>query len=313
MARAMWKGAIQFGLVTIPVKLYLATESDYTIRFNMLHEKDNSRIQMKTWCPVEDKPISRADTVKGYEYSPGEYVVITDEDLEKVPLKTVRSIEIEQFTKVDDEESDNTRFVKQAYFVEPDKIGRKPFYLLRSVLQDEGLKAICKVVIKDREALAALDPFADTMLLTTLHWPDEIRSTKELDLPDEDYDFKPAELAMARQLVSAMTGEFNPAEYKDEYRDALMQVIESKVEGHEVKAPEPAEETGKLVDLMAALEASVNAAKAARAGDKPVSVAEAKKARAKKSDDEKPAARKRAAKADDEAEAAPAKRRRKTA
>src|SRR3954462_11476060 len=279
VARAMWKGAIQFGLVTIPVKLYLATESDYTIRFHMLHEKDKSRIQMKTWCPVEDEPISRSDTVKGYEYAPGEYVVITDEDLEKVPLKTVRSIEIEQFTKADDEEAANTRFVKQAYYIEPDKIGRKPFYLLRSVLQEEGLKAICKVVIKDREALASLDPFGDTMLLTTLHWPDEIRSTDELDLPDEDYDFKPAELAMARQLVSAMTAEFNAAEYKDEYRDALMKVIESKVEGHEVTAPEPAEETGKLVDLMAALEASVNAAKAARAGEKPVSVAEAKKAR----------------------------------
>ena len=316
MARAMWKGAIQFGLVTIPVKLYLATESDYTIRFNMLHEKDHSRIQMKTWCPVEDAPISRADTVKGYEYAPGEYVVITDEDLEKVPLKTMRSIEIEQFTKADDEEAAKTRFVKQAYYVEPDKIGRKPFYLLKSVLQEEGLKAICKVVIKDREALAALDPFADTMLLTTLHWPDEIRSTGELDLPDEDYEFKPAELAMARQLVSAMTGEFNPAEYKDEYRDALMGVIESKVAGHEVKAPEPVEEGGKLIDLMAALEASVNAAKAARAGDKPVSVAEAKKARAGKADagGSSAAARAGAGTAVSEADAAPARtRKRKTA
>jgi DNA end-binding protein Ku len=311
----MWKGAIQFGLVTIPVKLYLATESDYTIRFNMLHADDLSRIQMKTWCPVEDKPISRADTVKGYEYSPGEYVVITDEDLEKVPLKTVRSIEIEQFTKADDEEAEKTRFVKQAYYVEPDKIGRKPFYLLRSVLQEEGLKAICKVVIKDREALASLDPFADTMLLTTLHWPDEIRATSELDLPDEDYDFKPAELAMARQLVSAMTGEFNASEYKDEYRDALMQVIESKIEGHEVKAVEQPEETGKLIDLMAALEASVNAAKAARSADKPVSVAEAKKARAGKTAEKATAGkRKTAAKADDEAEeAAPKTRKRKTA
>jgi DNA end-binding protein Ku len=311
----MWKGAIQFGLVTIPVKLYLATESDYTIRFNMLHADDLARIQMKTWCPVEDKPISRADTVKGYEYSPGEYVVITDEDLEKVPLKTVRSIEIEQFTKADDEEAEKTRFVKQAYYVEPDKIGRKPFYLLRSVLQEEGLKAICKVVIKDREALASLDPFADTMLLTTLHWPDEIRATSELDLPDEDYDFKPAELAMARQLVSAMTGEFNASEYKDEYRDALMQVIESKIEGHEVKAVEQPEETGKLIDLMAALEASVNAAKAARSADKPVSVAEAKKARAGKTAEKATAGkRKTAAKADDEAEeAAPKTRKRKTA
>jgi DNA end-binding protein Ku len=317
VARAMWKGAIQFGLVTIPVKLYLATESDYTIRFNMLHAKDLTRIQMKTWCPEEDKPISRADTVKGYEYSPGEYVVITDEDLEKVPLKTVRSIEIEQFTKADDEDADNTRFVKQAYYIEPDKIGRKPFYLLRSVLQEENLKAICKVVIKDREALASLDPFGDTMLLTTLHWPDEIRSTTELDLPDEEFDFKPAELAMARQLVSAMTGEFNAEDYKDEYRDALMSVIESKIEGHEVKAPEKVEDGGKLVDLMAALEASVNAAKASRAGDKPVSVADAKKAReGKGAAAEKATAAKgrKAAKADED-EAAPARpaRKRKTA
>ena len=231
VARAMWKGAIQFGLVTIPVKLYLATESK-GISFNMLHKDDLSRIQMKVWCPVEDEPISRGDTVKGYEYSPGEYVVITDEDLEKVPLKTVRSIEIEQFTKA--ERDDNAvRFVKTAYYVEPDKIGRKAFYLLKSVLEDEGLTAICKVVIKDREALAALDPFGDTMLMTTLHWPDEIRSTDELDLPAEEFDFKPAELAMAKQLVSAMTGEFDPAQYKDEYREALETIIEAKVEGKE--------------------------------------------------------------------------------
>jgi DNA end-binding protein Ku len=143
------------------------------------------------------------------------------------------------------------------------------------------------------------------MLLTTLHWPDEVRSTSELDLPDEDYDFKPAELAMARQLVSAMTGEFNAAEYKDEYRDALMQVIESKIEGHEVKAPEPTEEGGKLIDLMAALEASVKASKAARDVDKPVSVSEAKKARAgraAKDADTKPVARARKAAHDDESD-----------
>ncbi len=193
MARAMWKGAIQFGLVTIPVKLYLATESK-GIAFNMLHKDDLSRIQMKIVCPVEDEVISRSETVKGYEYSPGEYVVITDEDLDNVPLKTVRSIEIEQFTKAERDDA-NVRFVKSAYYLEPDKVGRKAFYLLRSVLEDEGLTAICKVVIKDREALAAIDPFGDTMLMTTLHWPDEIRSTAELDLGDEEFTFKPAELA----------------------------------------------------------------------------------------------------------------------
>ncbi len=323
MARAMWKGAIQFGLVTIPVKLYLATESSYQVRFNMLHEKDLSRIQMKTYCPVDDDVISRSDTVKGYEYAPDKYVVITDEDLEKVPLKTVRSIEIEQFTKAERDDT-NTKFVKQAYYIEPDKIGRKAFYLLKSVLAEEGLTAICKVVIKDREALASLDPFADTMLLTTLHWPDEIRSTKDLDLPEEEPDFKPAELAMAKQLVSAMTGEFEPEKYHDEYREALMKVIEAKMEGHEAVVAEPVEETGNLIDLMAALEASVNATKAAR-DDTPVSVADAKKARASRSEaDEKPAAKKsatrrssKAADADDAEEPAAAasgrSRRRKSA
>jgi DNA end-binding protein Ku len=260
--------------------------------------------------------------VKGYEYAPDQYVVITDEDLEKVPLKTVRTIEIEQFTKAEREDT-NTRFVKQAYFIEPDKIGRKAFYLLKSVLADEGLTAICKVVIKDREALAAMDPFSDTMILTTLHWPDEIRSTNELDLPDEEPDFKPAELAMAKQLVSSMTGEFEPENYKDEYRDALMQVIEAKVEGHEAVAPEPAEEAGNLIDLMAALEASVKSAKAARSGEAPVSVSEAKKEREKRSADRdeekkpaKAASRRKAAKDDEEEPAAASggrSRRRKSA
>ena len=125
--------------------------------------------------------LARSETVKGYEYAPGEYVVVTDEDLENVPLKTVRSIEIEQFTKAERDDA-TVRFVKSAYYLEPDKVGRKAFYLLKSVLEDEGLTAICKVVIKDREALAAIDPFGDTMLMTTLHWPDEIRSTAELDL-----------------------------------------------------------------------------------------------------------------------------------
>jgi DNA end-binding protein Ku len=305
----MWKGAIQFGLVTIPIKLYLATESK-GLSFNMLHKTDLSRIQMKVWCPVEDEPISRGDTVKGFEYSPGEYVVITDEDLEKVPLKTVRSIEIEQFTKA--EQDDPVRFVKSAYYVEPDKIGRKAFYLLKSVLEDEGLTAICKVVIKDREALSALDPFGDTMLLTTLHWPDEIRSVEDLDLPDEDFDFKPAEKAMAKQLVSAMTGKFDPAQYKDEYRQALEKIIEAKVDGKEIVEVEEPEESGKLIDLMAALEASVNAAKASReaSGSKPVSVSDAKAAKAAKAGGKTAAAK--AAPAEDEAPAKPA-RKRKTA
>jgi len=318
VARSMWKGAIQFGLVTIPVKLYTATESDYAIRFNMLHETDLSRIQMKVWCPEDEKVISRGDTVKGYEYAPDQYVVITDEDLEKVPLKTIRSIEIEQFAPKDETTRTHAQFTKQAYYIEPDKIGRKAFYLMRQVLLDKELTAICKVVIRDREALAALDPFEDTMVLTTLHWPDEIRSTKELDLPAEDFEFKAAELKMAEQLVEAMTDEFDPTKYKDEYREALLQVIEAKVDGQEIAAPEPVEESTKIVDLMKLLEASVKQATDDKT--KPVSVAEAKKERASrpaKADAKpasKPAARKSPAKAkdaEDEAEEARPARRRK--
>ena len=150
------------------------------------------------------------------------------------------------------------------------------------MLQDEGLTAICKVVIKDREALAAIDPFGDTMLMTTLHWPDEIRSTAELDLGDEDFSFKPAEVLMAKQLVEAMTGDFDAGSYKDEYRAALEAVIQAKVEGKETVSIEAPEESGKLIDLMAALEASVKsatAALAAAAGGEPVSVAEVREAR----------------------------------
>jgi len=150
------------------------------------------------------------------------------------------------------------------------------------VLADKGLTAICKVVIRDREALASIDPFEETMVLTTLHWPDEIRSTADLDLPDEEHDFKPAEVTMAEQLVEAMTAPFDPSRYKDEYREALLQVIQAKIDGVEMAEPEPVEETANLVDLMKLLQASVKAATDQKVKDapEPVSVAEAKKERA---------------------------------
>jgi len=262
MARAMWRGAIQFGLVTVPVKLYLATEARGGLSFNLLHKECLNRIQMKTHCPVHGE-ISRSDTVRGFEFSKGQYVVIEEGDFDAVPLKTVRSIEIELFIDAD-RESQATSFVKQAYYLEPEAIGRKAFYLLKSVLADEGLSAICKIVLKDREALASINPYANTMLLSTLYWPDEVRSTAELDLPEEDFDFKPAEKQMASQLVQAMRGEFEADQYKDDYRQALMAVIEAKVDG---KAPDKIdieEAPTKIADLMSVLEASVAAARDAK-------------------------------------------------
>jgi DNA end-binding protein Ku len=304
MARSMWRGAIQFGLVTIPVKLYLATESG-GIGFNMLHKDDLSRIQMKIYCPVDDEVISRSETVRGYEWSKGKYVVITDEDLESVPLKTVRSIEIEAFVPADEAEEKGARFVKQAYYLEPDEIGRKAFYLLKSVLAETGKTAICKIVLKDREQLAALNPFDRTMLLQTLHWPDEIRSLEELNLPEDEIEIKPAERKMAEQLIASMGEEFDPGAERDEYREALMQVIEAKIAG-EKPAPAKQSEPTKIGDLMAALEASVAAARESRRSGaaKPEKAEKPKPARAKAS-----SARKRKA----DQEEAPAARRRKTA
>ena len=235
MARSMWRGAIQFGLVTIPVKLYLATETG-GIGFNLLHESCLNRIQMKVYCPYHDEVIPRSETVRGYEWSKGKYVVVTDEDIDSVPLKTMRAIEIEMFIPAT-REAEGTQFVKQAYYLEPEQIGAKAFYLLKSVLADEGKSAICKIVLKDREQLAALNPFAKTMLLTTLHWPDEVRSMDELNLPEDQIDIKPSEKKMAEQLVASMTGEFDADDYADGYRQALMAVIEKKVAGEK---PEPA-------------------------------------------------------------------------
>jgi DNA end-binding protein Ku len=301
MARSMWRGAIQFGLVTIPVKLYLATETG-GIGFNLLHKTDLSRIQMKVYCPADDEVISRSDTVRGYEWAKGRYVVVTDEDIESVPLKTVRAIEIEMFVDAH-REGQGVEFVKQAYYLEPDPIGRKAFELLRQVLAEQGKTAICKIVLKDREQLAALNPYTKTMLLTTLHWPDEVRSLEELNIPDEEIDVKPAERKMAEQLVSSMSGVFNPEEYHDNYREALMKVIEAKVAG---EAPAPAQkvEPTRIGDLMAALEASVASARearreggAAKAKDEPAAKAVAKPARARA----KPATKTRKAASADEA------------
>jgi DNA end-binding protein Ku len=293
MARSMWRGAIQFGLVTIPVKLYLATEQG-GIGFNLLHASCLNRIQMKVYCPFHDEVIPRSETVRGYEWSKGKYVVVSEEDLDSVPLKTMRAIEIETFINAS-RDSAGTQFVKQAYYLEPEQIGAKAFYLLKSVLADQNKSAICKIVLKDREQLAALNPFSSTMLLTTLHWPDEVRSMEELSLPEDEIDIKASEKKMAEQLVASMTGDFSADDYHDEYRQALMSVIEKKVAGEK---PEPAEraEPTNITDLMAALEASVAAARTDRTAAEAEPKAKAKpraKAGAKEAKREAPRERRR--------------------
>ncbi len=171
----------------------------------------------------------------------------------------MRAIEIEMFVNAT-RDNQGTQFVKQAYYLEPEQIGAKAFFLLKSVLHEQGKSAICKIVLKDREQLAALNPFSNTMLLTTLHWPDEVRALDELNLPEDQIEIKPSEKKMAEQLVASMTGDFSADEYHDDYRQALMAVIERKVAGEK---PEPMTRTEptNITDLMAALEASVAAAR----------------------------------------------------
>src|SRR5687767_11071885 len=310
MARSMWRGAIQFGLVTIPVKLYLATETG-GIGFNLLHESCLNRIQMKVYCPYHDEVIPRSETVRGYEWSKGKYVVVTEEDIDSVPLKTMRAIEIEMFINAA-RDSQGTQFVKQAYYLEPEQIGAKAFYLLKSVLAEQNKAAICKIVLKDREQLAALNPFSQTMLLTTLHWPDEVRPVEELNLPEDQIEIKSSEKKMAEQLVASMTGEFNADDYADGYRQALMAVIERKVAGEKPEPQSRAEPTN-ITDLMAALEASVAAARSDRKAETGDAPAKAAKGATKSVKSARAAKAGKAAKAKAAEAEAPKQRRRKTA
>jgi DNA end-binding protein Ku len=254
--RSIWKGVISFGMVAIPIRLYLATESK-SISFRLLCPEHKSPIKNKRWCPAGDHEVVWNDVLRGYEYEKDRFVVLTDEDLGKLPLKTSRAVEIQGF--VEDQELPGEIYYQSAYYLEPEKAAAKPYALLRKALLETKRVAIAKVAFRDREHLASLRPHDGVLLMNTLNWPDEIRSYEELDLPS-DTDVQPRELAMAKQLIEAMATKFEPEQYEDQYRAALMQIVEAKREGQEIVAVEQAPET-TVVDLMTALKASVEAAK----------------------------------------------------
>ena len=255
--RSIWKGAISFGLVTIPVKLYSATEQK-DVSFHQVRRSDGSRIRYKRVAAVDGEEVSYGDIAKGYELSSGETVVLTDEDFKDLPLTTNRAIDVLQFVPL--EELDPI-FFEKSYYLEPDKAGVKPYVLLRDALEQSGKVAVVKVALRNRESLAALRVRDGVFVLETMLWPDEVR-TPEFGFLDEDVEVRPQELAMAGSLIETLSGEFDPSQYKDEYREALQAVIEAKVEGREVVAPTEAQpSSGTVVDLMAALRASVEAAK----------------------------------------------------
>ncbi|TDD31011.1 Ku protein [Actinomadura sp. KC06] len=279
--RSIWKGAISFGLVTIPVKLYSATEQR-DVSFHQVHREDGARIKYKRVCTADGEEVPYSDIAKGYELPSGEMVVLTDDDFAELPLSSSRRIDVLQF--VEQEEVDPIYFAK-SYYLEPDAQGAKPYVLLRDALESSGQVAIVKIAIRQRESLATLRVREGVFVLETMLWPDEVR-TPDFAFLDEDIEVRKQELSMATSLIESMEGEFDPSEYKDAYREALQAVIDAKVEGREVARPaeEAAEEPA--ADLLSALRASVEAAKKSR-GEKEGKAASGKKAPARKSSSSK--------------------------
>src|SRR4051794_19593325 len=260
--RSIWKGAISFGLVSIPVKLYSATE-ERDVSFHQVHRDDGGRIRYKRGCQTCGGEVQYSDNAKGFELPSGEIVVLTDDDFADLPLSTSRAIDVLEFVPL--EQVDPIYFAK-SYYLEPDAAGSKPYVLLREALEESGRVALVKVALRQRESLATLRVRDGVFVLEMMLWPDEIREPA-FGFLDDDIDVRPQELQMAQSLIETLSGDFQPEQYSDNYREALQALIEAKVEGREVVQPEqPAGDTGTVVDLMAALRASVEAAKQGRSG-----------------------------------------------
>lgn len=260
MPRSIWKGAISFGLVTIPVKLYSATE-EKDISFRQVHPEDGGRIKYKRVCEKCGQEIPYAEIAKGYETADGRMAILEKSDFDNLPLTTTKAVEVVQF--VDEDEVDPTYFAK-TYYLEADGPGVKPYVLLRDALGASGRAALVKVALRSREQLALIRVKDDQLLLHTMIWPDEIRDG-EFARPPGDVTVSDAEVAMAQTFIDALSGEFNPDEFHDSYREALEEVVQAKLSGVEPSVEAEAPKEAEVVDLVAALRASVEAAKKRRA------------------------------------------------
>lgn len=309
--RAIWKGAVSFGLVSVPVKLYAATES-HDVSFRQVHAKDGGRIKYQRVCSLDGEEVPYSDIAKGYETEDGEMVILSDDDMAELPATSSREIAVEKFVPSD--QIDPLLFEK-SYYLEPEKSGAKPYALLRQALKDADRMAVVTVALRQRTSVAVLrvrqTERGDVIVLQTMMWPDEVR------VPDFDVevgDVKDTEVKMAHMLVETLAGDFDASEFEDDYAGAVEALVKAKIEGGEVKRTERSTKTsGEVVDLLAALQKSVAAAKTAR-GEAPAAEADdeaeaakpAKKSAAKKSSATKAPAKKTAAKKT--AEKTPAKK-----
>ena len=295
--RSMWKGSVAFGLVNVPVKLYAATE-DHDVRFHQVHAADGGRIKMVRTCSVDGQPVPYADLAKAYETPSGEVVVMEESDFESLPVAGKREIDVLEFVPSD--QVDPLLF-DRSYYLEPEARALKPYVLLREALRTTERTALVRVVLRQKSQLAALRVRGDVIVLQTMLWPDEVRRAA-FDVLESDVEVRPQELTMAASLIDSLSGDFDPEQYHDEYREALLAVIDGKLAGGAgvpVETVAPGEDAGDgiVVDLMAALRESVERSKkgaAATADEAPEAEAD------------KPAPRKTAAKKTATKTAAPA-------
>jgi DNA end-binding protein Ku len=261
VARAIWSGSISFGLLNVPVKLYSAV-SKQTVRFRELREGDGSRVKHKRVAESDGKEVPYEKIVKGYEYAPDQYVVLTKDELSELEPQRSRAIEIQDFVDLDDIDP---IYFEQPYYLGPDKGAERAYSLLVQAMKDARKVAVARFVLRNKEHLAAIRPMDDVLTLTTMRFHDEVTSPKDLDeVFEEAKPKKPEqkELEMAKQLIESLTSDFNPGGYRDEYREELLDLLESKAAGKEVvSAPSEEPKPTKAPDLMAALEESLAAVK----------------------------------------------------
>jgi DNA end-binding protein Ku len=253
MPRAIWKGAISFGLVTVPISLTSAIEAREELAFNLLHKKDGSRLVQKRFCKEEDVEVPWAEVVKGYQYSKDEYVVVTDEDFAKARVPATQMFEIRAFVPAAEVED---LYFDTPYYVQPEgKPAQKGYALLRDALRETGKLGLGTIVLRQREHLGALEPVDDALVITTMRFAHEILSTKDLDVPSGNA-WNEKEMKLARQLMDNLTDEWDPKQYKDTYTDVLREIIEAKVKGQEIVTPEMPKRP-RVANIMKALEASL--------------------------------------------------------
>lgn len=253
--RPIWNGVISFGMVSIPVGLYTAV-SEKDVRFNQIHKPCGSRVKLQKYCPVHDAVVPADEIAKGYEISKGKYVLLDEKDFEQLPVASKHTIEVTSFAK--SEEVDPMLF-DSSYYVLPSEAGRKPYKLLLTALKERGVAAIAKIAMRQKETLCLIRASGEGLVVETLYYPDEIKKPEEMKIDDVKIDDR--ELKMALSLVDMLEEPFDPAQYEDEYRKTLLNMIEEKSQGHVIDAPQADAPDTVVIDLMEALQKSVEAAK----------------------------------------------------